>query len=141
MLIFLYGSDTYRLKQNLGMLVGEYRKKNSGLSFLAFNFDDLSAQAGEPRRKLEQFEDALKTVSFFDDKRLIRLNGARSAGDGVIALAEKYNLASDKNFIIILTENVSEIELGKKGSRKYLDFLKAKSSLTRSFESLSGKQL
>jgi len=134
MIIFLYGKDSYRLKQNIQKIIDEYRKKNSGMSFMVFDFSE------ESNKKINDFRDAIKTVSFFDEKKLIQLNGALVAGEEIVKVVKEYNLTEDKQTILIFAENAAEAELAKK-SKKLFTFLSAKPNVVKSFEPLAGKQL
>ena len=59
MIIFFYGLDGFRLKQNLDKIVEEYKKQYSGLSYSILDFNELG--------RLVILEDAVKTVSFFEE--------------------------------------------------------------------------
>ena len=74
LIIFLYGRDSYRLKQNLDKIIAEYQKKSSGVSLAVLDFN-LNAE-NNPRRQLEKLADLIKTTSFFNEKRLIVLKAA-----------------------------------------------------------------
>ena len=69
MTIFLYGQDTYRSGQGSEQVLAGYRKKYPG-SLNLFSFD-LSEKEQRVR-----FEDALKTVSFFEEAKLITVRNA-----------------------------------------------------------------
>jgi DNA polymerase-3 subunit delta len=138
MIIFLYGRDSYRLKQNLDKIATEYRKKNSGMSFSILDFSP-DAQGGT-KQQLGKLNDLIKTVSFFGEKRLIVLKSAFSAGEEIADLITNWKLDDDKERILVFTENSEEKELAKK-DKKLFNLLSAKFNIAKSFEPLEGKQL
>lgn len=138
MIIFLYGRDSYRLKQNLDKITAEYRKKASGMSFLVLDFSP-DASVGI-KKQLEKLTDLIKTVSFFDEKRLIVLKNAFLAGEEIADLITAWKLVADKQRVLVFTENSEEKELAKKNKRLF-GLLSAKSNIAKSFEPLEGKRL
>ena len=138
MIIFLYGRDSYRLKQNLDKITAEYRKKNSGMSFSILDFSsDVSAGT---KKQLEKLNDLIKTVSFFDEKRLIVLKNAFSAGEEMADLITSWELSADKQRILVFAENLEEKELARKDKRLF-GLLSAKPNIAKSSEPLEGKRL
>lgn len=136
MIIFLYGKDGYRLKQNLDRIVGEYKKKHtSGMSFSV-----LDAGEGLPGNALEKLEDLVKTVSFFNEKRLVVIKNPFLISKELAALIKKWKLAEDKERIIVCAESQSKTELSKKDGDFFI-LLTAKPNLVKHSESLNGKQL
>lgn len=114
MLIFLYGRDTYRSKENLNKIIGEYhRKYSSGLNFHSFDFSESpstglgSAIAG--------FEDAVKSHSFFDEKKLVLLKNSfvKGVSKKVAEIIKSQGLQDNKDVVVIFYEKLSEEELGK----------------------------
>ena len=138
MIIFLYGRDSYRLKQNLDKIIAEYRKKNSGMSFSILDFGP-DAQGGA-KQQLGRLNDLIKTVSFFDEKRLIVLKNAFLAGEEMADLITNWKLDADKERVLVFTENSEEKELVKK-DKKLFNLLSVKLNIAKSFEPLDGKQL
>src|SRR3989344_6513851 len=64
MIIFLYGSDGYRLKENVDIIVGSYQKKHkSGVNLYRFSIED--------GKRYDELDSAPKSVSFFDEAKLI----------------------------------------------------------------------
>ena len=60
MIIFLYGEDTYRMKEKLKEIVDKYKKvRTSGLNLRYFNGDSFKS-----------FQDGLKQTSIFEEKKL-----------------------------------------------------------------------
>ncbi len=133
MIIFLYGSDGYRLKQNIDKIVGEYNKKYvSGINFSVIDFDE-----SDQSNKLS---DLIKTVSFFEEKRLVVVKNSFSTGKLVTTLIKEWKLGSDKQIILVFAENSGEKELSKK-DKVLFKLLCDKGSIVKHFETLSGKQL
>ncbi len=138
MIIFLYGRDSYRLKQNLDKIIAEYRKKNSGMSFSILDFGP-DVQGGT-KQQLGRLNDLIKTASFFDEKRLIVLKNAFLAGEEIADLITNWKLDADKERVLVFTENSEEKELVKK-DKKLFNLLSVKPNIAKSFEPLNGKQL
>ncbi len=134
MIIFLYGRDSYRLKQNLDKIAAEYRKKNSGMSFTILDFNS------DAPKQLEKLTDLVKTVSFFDEKRLIVLKNAFAAAKDIAALIKEWELGADKQRILVCAENAEEKELLQK-DKNFFGLLSVKPNIIKSFEPLEGKQL
>ncbi|MEX1063890.1 MAG: DNA polymerase III subunit delta [Candidatus Paceibacterota bacterium] len=133
MIIFLYGSDSYRLKQNIDKIVAEYDKKNvSGINFSVLDFAESD--------QLNKLSDLIKTVSFFEEKRLVVIKGSFPSGKPVADLIKKWRLASDKQIILVFAESSDEKELAKK-DKVLFKLLSDKDNVVKHFEPLSGKQL
>ena len=136
MLVFLYGRDGYRLKQGLDKIIEEYKSKHtSGMSFSI-----LDASDGLLSDTLAKLEDLVKTISFFNEKRLVVVKNPFLINDGLSALIKKWGLAGDKERIIVCVEYQSEGELNKK-YKGFWTMLAAKTNLVNNFESLDGKRL
>lgn len=136
MIIFLYGKDSYRLKQNLDKIIGEYKKKHtSGMSFSV-----LDASDGLSSATLEKLEDLVKTVSFFNEKRLVVIKNPFLISKELIALIKKWGLVEDKERILACVENQNQPELNKKDKNFYA-LLAGKPNLVKNLEPLNGKQL
>lgn len=132
MIIFLYGRDGYRLKQNLEKIVDEYKKKYSGLGYSTLDFN-------EPGQ-LAMLEDTVKTVSFFDEKRLIILKDASSQDEKIVELIKTWDLAQDKQRILVFVEERDEVQLAK-DKRQFFTVLTIEPNVVKYFEPLEGKQL
>lgn len=136
MIIFLYGKDGYRLKQNLDKIISEYKNKHaSGMSF-----SNLDISESSQKEQLGNIEDLIKTVSFFGEKRLIVIRSPFLIGGELSMLIKKWGLAEDKDRIIVLIENQTEPELKKKDKNLY-SLLSTKPNMVRNFEPLVGRQL
>lgn len=133
MIIFLYGRDSFRLKQNLDKILVEYQKKNpSGLSHNVFDLVEYG--------QFEKLENVLKPVTFFNEKKLIILKSAFTSAEALTALIKKWDLISDKETILVATENLSAPELNKK-DKTFFKLLTAKPNLASESEPLVGKSL
>jgi DNA polymerase-3 subunit delta len=147
MIIFLYGSDSYRSKQNIEKIVAEYKKKHeNGMAFYVFDFG-LSPHSKfecggveDTRNEIEKFDNVLKTVGFFDEKKLIVIKDTFSVADKIAGLVKKWDLAGDKEKIVVFVENGTEAELNKR-SKKLFSLLETKPNIVKEFAPLTGKQL
>ncbi len=110
MIIFLYGPDTYRLRQKLNEIVEHYKKiHQSGLNFKIFDLEEESFQ---------DFQNEIKSVSMFAEKKLIVLRGALSNKD----FKENF-LKNSKKFIV--SKNVILFyEEGEVPKDEFVSFLK-----------------
>lgn len=137
MIIFLYGSDGYRLRENLNIIVSAYTKKyKDAISY--YNFDlESGAEFGD-------ISNAIKSVSFFDEARLVVLKNIfskkRSLTDDVKTLIINYKLVGDKKTVLAFWEHKSELEL-KQIDKKLFDLLSFKDNLVRKIEPLTGSKL
>lgn len=133
MIIFLYGRDSYRLKQNLDKIITEFKKKyQNSVGFLVFDL-------GQPA-ELEKFSDSIKTVPFLNEKRMIILKNPFSESKELVDLIKKFELGADKQTVVVFTESTSEKELVKK-DKNLFSLLQSQPNISRSFELLDTKQL
>lgn len=133
MLIFLYGQDGYRLKQDLNILITSYRAKNpESLSFAVLDLAE--------KENFTKLEDSIKTVSFFGEKRLLILKNAFEKAEEISGLINSWNLTEDKERILVFVENLAQGEVTKKG-RKLFKILTSKPNITKVFEPLTSKRL
>ena len=132
MIIFLYGRDGYRLKQNVDKIVSEYSKKYSGLAFSMLDLDE----TGE----VTKLEDAIKTNSFFDEKRLVVIKNSFGEAGRLIELIKTWNLTEDKQRIFVFVENADGTQLAKK-DQKLFSVLAAKPNVVKTVELLAGSKL
>lgn len=136
MIIFLYGPDTYRLRQNTDTVIESYRKKySSGVNLFKFDF---ISDAG-----LEKYEDAIKSNSFFDEVKLIVLKGVfsrKSDSSKIEDLIRIHSLTKEKKIVLLLVENQTEKDLISKNSNLFR-LLSGKDSVVRDFKLLQGNKL
>ncbi|HEY4474451.1 MAG TPA: DNA polymerase III subunit delta [Candidatus Paceibacterota bacterium] len=134
MIIFLYGPDGYRLKQNSDIVLDNYRKKHPGGVFFKY---DLS-NTGE----VIKFEDAVKSGSLFGEVKLIvvkNLFSNKNDSDRVVGLIKSQNLFKEKGTVVLLVENQDKKELVK--SKVLFNLLTGKEAMVRNFENLEGENL
>lgn len=114
MIIFLYGPDTYSSRQKLREIIEEYKKSHpSGLNFIRINFSE---------KNLDDFRQAAETVSMFDEKKLIVIEGAFQQPEyfqeQLVDYLNKKRIDSDKDIVVVFW--AEEIE----SKNKMFQFLK-----------------
>lgn len=135
MVIFLYGPDTYRLKQNVDLIIGSYRKKHSS-GFNLFKFD-LGSDS------VEKYEEAIKSASFFEEVKLIVLKNTftqKINANKIIEVIKTHDLLKEKNIVALFVENEPEKELASK-DKNLLKLLLDKENIVRNFEFLQREKL
>ena len=103
MVIFLYGPDVHRLKKESDSVVSKYKEKHPN----GFNFFSISLQDDG----LKKLEDTIKTVSFFEEIKLILLRGVTANKVNAEALGElikEQDLIKNKAIVLLVSENLSE---------------------------------
>ncbi len=134
MIIFLYGPDGYRLKQNSHIVLDNYRKKHPGGVFFKF---DLSVPG-----EITKIEDAVKGGSLFGEVKLIVLKNVFSnkVDSGRIGeLIKTQNLLKEKNTVLLFIDNQDEKELAK--NKTLFSLLTGKDNMVRNVEYLEGEKL
>src|SRR3989344_6894387 len=96
--IFLYGSDGYRIKENVDTIVSAYNKKyKSGMSHYRFDLDGTN--------KFDNFAGAVKSVSFFDEAKLVVVKNPFSAGGDFLnkftSLTSDLKIITDKKNTLV----------------------------------------
>ncbi|HXK40808.1 MAG TPA: DNA polymerase III subunit delta [Candidatus Paceibacterota bacterium] len=137
MIVFLYGSDGYRLKENVDTIVDAYNKKHkSGMSHYRFDLESGS--------DLDRLENAVKSISFFDEAKLIIVKNPFSAGNDFLnklaSLTGDLKVTADKTTVLVFVENRREKEL-QKTDKDLFAFLTAKPNLVRAINYLEGTKL
>ena len=127
MIIFLYGSDSYRRLQKQKEVVGEYKKKHSGLTIDRFYLD-------ESADEWVRFKDFASAQSLFGGNRLAMVSGGSEVKEkNAKELAKFLNSLSDsKSVVVLLTE---ENKLNKD-----FNFLLKKPVLNQEFKNLTISQ-
>lgn len=127
MILFLYGPDSYRSRQKLDEIIRQNQEAHkSGLNLIVIDCTNSDFQ---------DFQNALGTISMFEEKKLIILKGALASPS-----FEK-SIGDYKTRMLAGQDNVVFYEDGKVDSRKSLfKFLKEKSS-AQEFELLEGEGL
>lgn len=136
MTIFLYGQDAYRLRQGSEQVLAGYRKKYPGsMNFFSFDLSDK-----EQRGRLE---DTLKTVSFFEEAKLVVVRGAfvsKEISEWTEQTISDQDINTNRQIIMMLTEQSSRKDL-EKINAKFFNGLSSKSSTVRNLEYLDGAKL
>ncbi|PIR44343.1 hypothetical protein COV23_00275 [Candidatus Wolfebacteria bacterium CG10_big_fil_rev_8_21_14_0_10_31_9] len=99
MIIYLYGSDSYRRSQNLNKLIEGFRQKNTSFSEEYFNFTN--------ENDYIKFHDFLLQQSMFSFKKLAVINNPFELDkDKSTKLKEilKHNIGVEEDFIIISSD-------------------------------------
>jgi len=126
MIIFLYGPDTYRLRQKLNEIIEHYKKiHQSGLNFKKFNLREESFQ---------DFQNEIKSVSMFAEKKLIVLEealGNKNFKEEFLKNSKKF--IGSKNIILFYEE-------GEVSKDKFVNFLKRQEE-SQEFQLLDGGKL
>jgi len=134
MLIFLYGPDSYRLKQNSHIVLGNYRKKHPNGVFFKFDLSDV----GETIKA----EDAIKSGSLFGEVKLVVLKNTfsnKAGSDRIGELIKTQNLLKEKDTVLLFVENQEEKELAK--NKTLFNLLAGKDNIVRNVEYLEGEKL
>lgn len=137
MIIFLYGEDTYRMKEKVKEIIEHYKKiHKTGLNLKYFN-------------NFTDFKDSLKQTSMFKEKKLIIINniflnpefkekflenkGDFLKTDDIILLCQEDNISKNDSLFKFLKKNAKcqEFEL--------LSNYKLKNWIKKEFEKYNGK--
>ena len=78
MIVFLYGSDSYRRSQKECQLIAEYEKKHSALSVGYFDAADYEGDKNEST-SLDAVREFLRNRSLFDDRKLVVFRARQGA--------------------------------------------------------------
>jgi DNA polymerase-3 subunit delta len=126
MIIYLFGEDTFRSHQKLKEIIKHYKEiHKSGLNL---RFIDLKEEG------FQEFKDNVKTISMFDEKKLIVLknaSGNKSFQEDFLENS-KYFINSEDIFVFFEEETLE--------SNKFFNFLKRKTR-SQEFKILGGIQL
>ena len=140
MIIFLYGPDTYRSRQKLNEIVERYKKiHKSGLNLKYFDFK---------KDNFEDFRDAFKSSSMFDEKKLLILRNAFLNSD----LEEKFvnfikKFAKSKEVIVFYEKEIKKdtplfkhlIKYGKSQNFQLLEGFRLKNWVKKEFKKYSAE--
>lgn len=136
MLIFLYGSDAYRLQQTKQTIVEGYRKKHSsGVNIFDFDLSDTSSLVG--------LFNAIKSSSFFNEHKLLVCRNPfnnRTAASTLFEYINKYNLQSASDLTLVIIGGLSEKDLTLK-HKELFKLLSDKSGIIKNIEILDGTKL
>lgn len=138
MIIFLYGSDGYRLQNRTLEIIDSYRKKHkSGLNF--FKFDCVGMGLDE----FKKIDEAVKNSSFFNEVKLIVLRNPISQkiiSGKIEELIKKYDLGKTKDTVILAVEH-SDGKLSSAGDKGLFGILNKPGNLVENINYLSGAKL
>ena len=136
MLIFLYGSDGYRLKESVSTVVDSYQKKHkSGVNLYRFDFSS--------DKNYDNLASAVKSVSFFGEVKLVIVKNIfdnKIYADNLSDLIKDFNLDRIKDVALVFVEDKTQKDLEKKNSGLF-PLLSSKGGLIRNIEYLSGTKL
>lgn len=141
MLIFLHGSDTYRLKQKLQELLKDY--KNSSPGGVNFQYFDFSKEK-DASFSFEKFQKEFNAISLFGEKKVILLKNVFDTPEfkrkflesaekflrekDIILISQESEIAEDDDFYKFLKKNAKIQEF------KILKGLKLKNWVKKEFE-------
>jgi DNA polymerase-3 subunit delta len=133
MLIFLYGQDTYRSRDELKKIIEEREKA----SLNWFNFIRIDAKENE-LEIFEQISQTANTVSMFNEQKLIVVENILSAPEemqkNILDLLRNKNIEKDPNTTIIFWTDE------KDAKNEFFEYLKTKAKF-QEFKLLEGNQL
>lgn len=127
MVIFLFGEDTYRLKEKLREIIEEYKKKNIS----GFNLRFLDAK----ETLLDDLKSELLSVSMFKEKKLIVLSNIFSNAKFKEDFIERGEALFDSSNILIIYEP------GKISQKEKLSAFLKKKAKTEEFKPLRTDQI
>lgn len=132
MIIFLYGTDNFRVRQAVKQLTADFRKKSPGVNPETFDL----TEAGQ----MQKLEDNLKNSSLFESKKLLVAKNIFSESEKLAEIIKSRKIPEDKQTILIAVENNNQAALNKK-SKKLWNLLTDKPVVSKSLEPLLGGQL
>ncbi|OGM97857.1 MAG: DNA polymerase III subunit delta [Candidatus Yanofskybacteria bacterium RIFCSPHIGHO2_01_FULL_41_21] len=146
MIIFLYGDDTFRLYENRESVIKSYKAKHgSGFNFFRIDAcpNDWSPSVGRGALPsvIAQVTEAIKSVSLFDEVKLILINNIFSnlqTAKDLHELFTKHKIATSKEIVILATHSGTVTQARPK---ELLAFLSDSKNLIRNFTNLEGAQL
>lgn len=136
MIIFLYGSDSYRLKRASDEIIARYKVKyTSGVNLFRFDFSKPDS--------LNLCEDALRTASFFNEHKLVvckNIFSTKSLVETASELINKYSISVESGITLLATENQPEKDLVT-NHIKLFGILSDKKNVVKAVEHLNGQEL
>lgn len=130
MIIFLYGKDTYRMREKMKEIIDSYKKINK--SCLSLKFFDCQKKSDDVFKAIK---DSLRQVSMFEEKKLIILtNPLSDAGFKEKFLKEAKSFLESKDIVIFF----QEADFNKNNA--LFNFLK-KNVKNQEFNCLTGQKL
>lgn len=136
MIVFLYGSDAYRLKQAKDDLVNRYKAKYpGGINRFYFDFSE--------QTDIDLFENAVKSYSFFNEHKLLvckNIFSRKTTTELIANCIKKYAIAQVADITLIAVENFTEKELLAKNTEVFKLLFNDK-NIVKNIEPLSGARL
>src|SRR3989344_2055284 len=136
MTIFLYGPDSYRLKQGLNQVTLGYKKKYpNGLNLFSFDLSD--------NEQKSRFEDSLKTASLFEEAKLIVVRSifvSKDSSGWAKKILFEHSVDKNKEIVVMVVGPAPQKELEKINKELFKD-LASTSATVRNFEYLDGVKL
>lgn len=133
MIIFLYGQDTYRSREELRKIIEEYKKANP--DWLDFVRIDASKEEVD---FFEQVHRSADTISMFNQGKLIIIENIflanREVQDNILDFLKKRNFEKDKDITIVFWADEVNVK------NNLFKFLKSKAK-SQEFKYLKGNQL
>jgi DNA polymerase III subunit delta len=139
MIFFLYGPDSYRLKQAVAQTRKDWDQKNPGnLSYFYFDFQEKNTS-----ELLQKLDDSLKTNSLFDTSRLILIKNIfehKLSPSKITEAIRQRNLQKSQDTTVIIAEVGDDKALSKKDKESFL-FFSGKGNEVKTFEALTPAKL
>lgn len=122
MIIFLYGSDSYRRQKKQQWIIAEYCKKHSALTIERFDLEEEGAW--------ERFEDCIKNQSLFDPCALAIIRGVSTIADHAHKVSWLQSLQDAPGIVVLIIADSPPV--------KALSFLLEKPTVCDAFKPLDG---
>lgn len=136
MLIFLYGSDGYRLKQAKEEYINRYKAKYpSGVNLFSFDFSVISDING--------LDDALRISSFFNEHKLLLCYGLfnnKTTAEKIFSLLKSWRINEDQDVTVLIVESLPEKDLIAK-NKELFNYLSDKKNTIKIIRPLEGADL
>ena len=125
MIIFLYGQDSYRIRQKLKEIIDGYKVKNpSGFNLVNLDLSD---------SKIEDFFESVKSTSFIPEKKLIIVKSIfsnKNNSESILEFLKNQNINSDEDLILIFVHS------GDSFKNKLFEYLTKKPNQSQNFKPL-----
>ena len=136
MIIFLYGTDSYRIKQTKEDHINRHQKKyQSGINLLSFDFSATN--------DAHDLEDALRTVSFFNEHKLLvcrNLFDNKETAEKVFLFLKNQKPTENQDVTVLVVESLSEKDLNTK-HKELFKLLSNKANAIKVINPLEGAEL
>ena len=136
MIIFLYGSDSYRLKQAKSEFINRYQAKYaSGVNIFYFDFSEIN--------DLSSLDNALRISSFFNEHKLMvcqNLFNKKTTSDKMTAYLQNQKIFDYPDATLLVVDDLSEKELASK-HKELFKLLSGKNNTVKIIHTLEGISL